>query len=152
MVAWVSLLTDGERWLFGLLFVFSGTIVMALVTHRLAARRDQNGAKRNATAKFRASVLSALNGVYPLPFVWPADITQFLTNAAPQLQIAIHEFRPFVPWWRRPAFDRAWLRYRCGTGREADIQNYHHYIAFGSNPDPKETFRRNVASLLDFTS
>jgi hypothetical protein len=62
----------------------------------------------------------------------------------------VAQFRPFVPWWRRRAFDRAWFRYRSGTGRKIDLQNYHHYIAFGSNPEYKTEFRRNVDALLSF--
>ena len=112
--------------------------------------RDRQTARRNAAANFRAAVLSALHGLYPLPFEWPDDITQSLRNAAPTLQSAVAQFRPFVPWWRRRAFDRAWFRYRSGTGREIDLQNYHHYIPFGSNPDYKTNFRRNVHALLFF--
>jgi hypothetical protein len=55
-----------------------------------------------------------------------------------------------VPWWFRRGFDRTWLRYRCGTGREIDVQNYHHYAAFRDNPNARENFRRNVAALLAF--
>lgn len=148
---WVNSLTDGERWSYGLAAVTLASIFAApAVTHRLAARRDRWNAKRHAAATFRATVLSALNGFYPLPFRWPDDITSSLSDVAPTLQSAVAQFRPFVPWRKRRSFDRAWFNYRCATGREMDSQCYHHYIAFSSNPEAKKNFRRNVDALLNF--
>jgi hypothetical protein len=155
LLDWISSLSDGERWFYGLAATVVASIVVAgiiapLATHRLAARRDRRSAERNAAATFRADVLSVLNGLYPLSFQWPDDINHTLRNAAPTLQCAVAQFRPFVPRWRRRAFDRAWFQYRSGTGRAIDLQNYHHYIPFGSNPDYKANFRRNIDALLSF--
>jgi hypothetical protein len=134
-------------------YLFVGLVVAvvgAVVAHKLAIRRDRQNARRDAGAKFRVAYLSALSGLYPLPTNWPDDIDHFLRGVFPTLQSALAEFRPFVPFWRRWAFDRAWFKYRCGTGRPIDLQNYFHYMAFGSNPNAKENFRRNVAALLSF--
>jgi hypothetical protein len=155
LLDWIRSLSDGERWFYGLAATVVVSIIVVgimapLVTHRLAVRRDRRAAERLAAATFRAAVLSALRGLYPLPFQWPDDITQTLRNAAPTLQSAVAQFRPFVPWWQRRAFDGAWFKYRCGTGREIDLQNYHHYIGFESNPDYKARFRRNVDALLSY--
>lgn len=131
-----------------------GLVVVAVggvLTHNLAIRRDRQTARRNAAATFRADVLASLKGLYPLPLEWSADPTQALMKAAPALQSAVAQFRPFVPWWRRRAFDGAWFTYRSGTGREIDLQNYHHYIEFGSNPNARANFRRNVDDLLSFS-
>lgn len=86
----------------------------------------------------------------PHPVRWPADIDAFLRGVFPQLQAAVAEFRPFLPMYRRLAFDRAWFTYRCATGRQIDIECYHHYMAFAGQPDPKQTFSRNVERLLSF--
>jgi hypothetical protein len=138
---------DWRVYLFvGLVVVVVGTVV----THNLASRRDCQTAKRNAATKFRATFLTALSGLYPLPTNWSDDINRFLRGVFPTLQSAVAEFRPFVPFWRRRAFDRAWFKYRCGTGRQIDLQNYLHYMAFESNPNAKKLFRRNVAALLSF--
>lgn len=124
--------------------------VVAVLAHRLTIGRDKRTVRRAAATKFRSVTLSAFTGLYPLPVNWPPDIDRTLIRIFPILQTAIAEFRPFVPWWRRRAYDRAWFRYRCGTGREIDLQNYHHYIAFGHNPDARGNFRRNVEALLKF--
>ena len=105
---------------------------------------------RAASVKFRAAVLTALEGLYPAPARWPEDVDMFLRNIFPQLQSAVAEFRPVLPWYRRRAFDRAWFDYRCATGREVDVQCYHHYMAFSGQPDPRLTFKQNVDALLSF--
>jgi len=127
-----------------------GVVIGSVLTHIFSSRRDRKAAKRNAAANFRAAVLAVLNGVYPLPVKWPDNIDHFLRSAFPALQATVAQFRPFVPRWRRRAFDRAWYNYRSASGQENELQAYHHYIAFDSNPDPKGNFRRNVDALLSF--
>jgi hypothetical protein len=148
---WIRSLTEDERWAYGIVAAGVVAVTVALVTHRLALRRDRLNAGQNAAASFRAAVLAALNGLYPLPTRWPgSDIDHFLRDAFPMLQSAVAGFRPFVPVWRRRAFDRAWFKYRCGTGREIDVQHYSHYLAYRDNPNARENFRRNVDALLSF--
>ncbi|MGA8171115.1 MAG: hypothetical protein WB816_09865 [Methylocystis sp.] len=139
-------------WLGSLTIMFIG----ACLTHHLTIGRDKLTARRNASSKFRGSVLAALTGLYPHPVNWPDDIDPTLRNAFPTLQTAVEEFRPFVRWWQRRAYDRAWLRYRCATGRQVDIQCYLHYTNIQNLDEPKPptdakiTFHRNVSALLAF--
>ena len=139
-------------WLGSLAVVLIG----AVLAHCLAIRRSKLTARRTAAAKFRGSILATLNGLYPLPVNWPDDIDHTLRRAFPTLQTAIAEFRPFVPWRRRWAYDRAWFHYRCSTGRHVDIQCHHHYMDFRSpdeSPtDAKSTFHENVSALLAFAA
>ncbi|MGN6082450.1 hypothetical protein [Trinickia sp.] len=123
---------------------------VALISHRFAVQRDRRNRRLQACDAFRAAVLSELSSVYPLATEWPEDVDTFLRSRFPQLQTAVTNFRPFVPVYRRCAFDRAWQRYRCATGREIDAQCYHHYMAFGDNPKYQQAFRANVAKLLSF--
>ncbi|MFZ0050276.1 MAG: hypothetical protein WAK96_00745 [Desulfobaccales bacterium] len=110
-------------------------------------------ARRAASVKFRAAIFKAFSGLYPLPIEWPdrsVAIEPRLKGVFSELQIAIAEFRPFIPWYRRRAFGRAWSRYRNAYGRDVDYQCYHHYMAFDDNPEYKEQFRNNVGKLLSF--
>ena len=116
-------------------------------------------ALRNASVKFRSAVLAALSGFYPQPADWPkngVDIDPILRNAFPSLQAAVSEFREILPCWRRHAFDGAWLRYCCSTGRECDKNTYLHYIAMHSPgeqpPDVRVLFYANVSKLLSFAN
>lgn len=128
----------------------AASLVAALIGIWALFHVGKLNARRTASIKFRAAILATFSGLYPLPTEWPNDIDQRLCSIFPELQIAIAEFRPFVPWYCRWAFDHAWSRYRNAYGRDADYQCYHHYMAFGSNPDPKGQFRRNVDLLLSF--
>ena len=121
----------------------------------VAWRNAHKSRYATACGNFRASVLRALNGLHPHHANWPRDggaIDPMLRSAFPALQAAVAEFRPFVPWWRRRAFDRAWFLYHCSTGRPVDAQVYHHYMAFSDQPDPKATFHANVSRLLAFAN
>ncbi|MGC2434053.1 MAG: hypothetical protein WA433_09745, partial [Desulfobaccales bacterium] len=91
--------------------------------------------------------------LYPLPTDWPSispAIETRLKSVFSDLQIAVAEFRPFTPWYRRWLFDRAWCRYRSSYGGKGEYQSYHHYMAFDDNPEYKEKFRHNVDKLLSF--
>jgi hypothetical protein len=126
------------------------TLLAALLGGLLLLYVHRLNAYRSASAKFRAEVLAALEDLYPSPAKWPGNIDAFLRSVFPKLQAAVAQFRPFLAWYRRRAFDRAWLTYRCATRREIDVQCYHHYMAFSGQADPKLTFKRNVDALLSF--
>ena len=135
------------------LLVVLATLLAALIGGFFLLHVHKQNAYRFASVKFRAAVLDALSGLYPLPSSWPNDtlaIEPMLRAIFPRLQAAIAEFRPFVPWYCRRAFDRAWLRYRSATEREIDYQCYLHYIPFHGNPDPEQTLKNNVDALLSF--
>ncbi len=128
-----------------------------IANHRLSVWRDKRSERIQACQKFRECFLRELKGLYPLSTDWPdnwsGDIHQRLESVFSNLQIAIAEFRPFIPWYSRWAFDRAWSRYRNAYEKEKikiGDQCYHHYMSFSSNPDPKGNFRRNVDKLLSF--
>ena len=127
-----------------------GALVMAFLVGYISGRVAKTGRYASACQNFRAALLGEFTGLYPLPSNWPTDIDDYLRNKFPQLQAAVAEFRPFVPWFRRWLFDRAWRKYRNAYGRAVDIQVYHHYVAFGSQPDPKDTFKVNVKRLLSY--
>jgi hypothetical protein len=121
---------------------------------------------QNASTKFREAILNELGDIYPNPVNWPKDsinIEHLLKSKFTNLQTAVEQFRRALPWFKRKDFENAWLRYRCSTGREIDIQCYHHYMPFIStsivngkevtidnSKTYKETFKHNVDTLLKF--
>ena len=87
----------------------------------------------------------------------PHHLDKFADSFSHVSELAVGVFacchiRPFVPWYKRSRFDKAWLRFRSATGREVDAQCYHHYLAFSGQPDSKATFRINVDGLLSFST
>jgi|SRR6185312_5691052 len=142
-------MSDSSKFLVGILIALVGWLLL-LYVHRKNARRS-------AAAKFRATVLEALSGLYPIATNWPKNVDTHLRQVFPTLQRAVAEFHPYVSKHARHAFESAWFVYRLGeNGREIDKQVYHQYMGFTSpgEPviDPKETFRANVSKLLGFAS
>ncbi len=136
-------------------WAIAAAVLVAAFAGFVAWRNGHKARYATACGNFRAFVLHTLNGLHPHHAGWPRDdmaIDPLLKSAFPALQAAVAEFRPFVPWWRKRAFDRAWFRYHCSTGRSVDAQVYHHYMAFSGQPDPKATFHANVSRLLSFAN
>lgn len=136
--------TEHDLWLLGV----AGALCVLLIRSWLQNGNAQSTRYANACEKYRSALLNTLKGLYPDPTDWPEDVDGKLRSIFPELQTAIEKFRPFLPWYRQVILDRAWFRYRCATGRKIDVQCYHHYMSFGGQPDPKETFRNNVNKLL----
>ena len=127
-------------------------VAMAFLAGYISGRVSKTARRAAACEAFRSAVLGELSGLYPLASSWPADIDSHLRAKYPALQSAVARFRPYVSWYRRWQFDRAWDRYRNAYGRTVGVQVYHHYIGFNNEADPKETFRRNVYRLLSFAN
>jgi hypothetical protein len=127
-------------------------LVGAYVAHRLSKHRDRQNARRQAATIFRATVLDELRGLYPKPFEWEDDISPRLRKAAPGLAAAVAQYGPFLPWWQRRGFDKAWSRYSNYTGRKVDLQSYHHYMKLAENPDPQSKFIKNVKTVLSYAN
>jgi len=139
----------------------AGAILLACFAAWLSYRTAYRERRANACLTFRTAVLNELGSIYPNPAVWPRDVDAFLRSHFTALQIAVENFRPFVPWWNRWRFDRAWFRYRCATGRKVDIQCYLHYFdAYDSRTETqsqatarvKDLFHSNVSKLLSFAN
>lgn len=154
IVEWFTGRNQSEQWAIGLVAL----LVIGIITqwfgqrlnHSLCIERERQSRFKAASAKFISEVHSAFSGLYPHSVNWPENIDAKLRSVFPTLSAAVAEFRPFVPWYRRWFFDRDWFRYRCSTGRQIDVQCYHHYMAFGSNPTYKENFKHNVDNLLKY--
>ncbi len=142
-------------------------IDMALIVAYLAGLNNRLNRLATASSNFRNVFLNELKGLYPIPSEWPKEaiaIDYRLRQVFPNLQVAVQEFKYFIPWYRRPLFNRAWYRYRLGKdGREIDQQCYHQYMPFSGTSvingneikDDntimyKENFKKNVDRLLKY--
>jgi hypothetical protein len=132
----------------------AGALAMAFIVAYLAGLNNRLNRLGIASTTFRNTILTELKGLYPIPSDWPKDINmldQRLRQVFPSLQIAVANFKPFVPWYWRWIFDRAWRIYRLGKdGREIDRQLYHQYMSFSDNPNYKDNFKHNVDKLLSY--
>jgi hypothetical protein len=129
-----------------------GAVLLACFVGYITWRNNFKSRRAAACAIFCSAILKELGSIYPNVESWPEDIDSFLRSRFSALQTAVENFRPFVPLWRRNRFEQVWFNFRCATGREVDVQCYHHYIEFASNPNYGEKFKNNVASLLSFAN
>ena len=128
-----------------------GSFLGAWLAFLFGKRQDNAKALEKAAVDFRDAVHAALSGVFPLASEWPKDADKYFRDVFLPMQLAVSRFRPFIPPTQQAAFDHAWKLYRLGDeGREIDVQLYHHYMAFGSNPDYKKRLHNNVSALLKF--
>lgn len=144
-----------------------GTILSSALVGYIGYRTYQKTRFNQAAATFHTKVLTELEGLYPIPTKWPTEkmmIDRILKEKFTKLQIAVAEFREFLPRSQQADFDKAWFIYRLGKdGREIDKQCYYDYMPFISTSivdgvqvtvdtteTHKETFKHNVDSLLSF--
>ena len=97
------------NWVLDNPWVVLGPVLLAAFGGYVAYRNNFKSRRAAACASFRANVTNALSGLYPLAATWPANPERQLQAAFPHLQAAVAQFRPFVPWWRRRAYDRSWV-------------------------------------------
>lgn len=138
-----------DLWFLGI----AGALATILINYWLNNTRDKIARRATAAAKFNSEILNILSGLYPLPSDWPDNINMIETRLRfvfPKMQIAIEEFNFFLPWYKKVLLNRDWSRFRNAYGRNQDMQCYHHYMPFGSNPNYKENFKHNVDRLLKY--
>ena len=168
MVVWLSNLSDTERWAFGLLALLVIGVVTQFISHILSTRRDRQARRAKACADFKAAVLEAFSGLYPIPSSWPSDKREIfitLEKKFPLLQAAVKKFRLNVPIYKRWLFDRAWRIYHLGADRR-DIKGYWQYVPHNGESVEKngrrrkhdnrltykDNFKKNVDRLLSYAT
>lgn len=137
-------------------------IIVALIAVLGAFAVQRYSAYRTASAKFRATFLDSLAGLYPTFISWDGgSINYVLKEKFPVLQAAVTDFSASLPWWRRRAFNDAWIRYCNATGRDCDINTYLHYFdAYDPVKSTQEQatakaqalFHSNVSAILKFAN
>ena len=139
-------------------------LIGMLAGNYLAIGRDRRKEFNQAAATFKSKVLSELEGLYPIPTNWPKDINTFLRDKFPRLQIAVNEFKTYLPKNEQAELEKAWFIYRAGEDSpEAYRQYYWQYIPSSGSTmiNGKEVehdntstyqsnFKCNVDNLLKF--
>ncbi len=112
-----------------------------------------------ASDKFRNTILTELEGLYPTPAKWPTQemqIIQILKDKFPKLEIAVTEFRCHLGWINRRWFDNAWMQFNKDhyfdyvpiTG--TSYAKGEHVYSYDSTKTYKVNFKHNVDALLKF--
>jgi hypothetical protein len=136
----------------------SAAILLACFTAYLGWRSWNKFRLINAKDAFNKKAHSIFEGLYPIPTNWPnngLEVKVILEALFNDLQVAVNDFRQYLPKRKQTVFDEAWFIYRLGEdGREIDKQCYQQYMGFSSPDTPtrdsKELFHENVSRLLSF--
>ncbi len=111
-----------------------------------------------AADKFRNTVFTELEGLYPTPAKWPSrdiDIIKILKDKFPKLEIAVTEFGRHLGWFKRKRFNHAWQEYNKDYFQYVPMQGQSYsYGKLIETHDTTKTyhdnFRKNVDALLKF--
>lgn len=111
-----------------------------------------------AADKFRNTILTELEGLYPTPIKWPKNtmmIVRMLTDKFPRMEIAVTEFRGHLMWFNRVRFDRAWQEYHKDYYQYVPMTGESYFLGKIEKTDTTHTyqdmFKQNVDALLKFT-
>ena len=113
-----------------------------------------------ASDKFRNSILTELEGLYPTPVKWPSQemqIIQSLKDKFPKLEIAVTEFRCHLGWINRKRFDNAWFQFNKDhyfdyvpiSGKSYEKGEF--VYSYDNTKTYKDNFKHNIDALLKFT-
>lgn len=140
-------LNEGEIFLLGV----AGGAVVVFATYRLLLSQDKIARRAEACATFRASILSALSGIYPPTAHWPEDISPRLIATLPAVKAACVALTPHLSWFRSKTLAKAYRAYEEQCHQE---QPFNFLLAHALDPkefpeNPQTIFGHHVSRLLD---
>lgn len=131
-------------------FILIGATIAALVAFIV----PKINRSREASNHFRQTILNELKDIYPTCSKDPESLNQYLRSKYPALQAAVNQYRHFLPFYRRKAFDKAWDTYRGyendGSNLEEHYFQYRDYTLDDEQNDGKGNLKKNVSLLLQF--
>lgn len=106
-----------------------------------------------ASVKFRNKILTELKGLYPVTQYWEQSIFLRFRQSIPEIESITTEFRYFVPFYRKWAYNKALKDYckYCNEITGNDIASYSLWPNFPKpRKNPREQFKNIVEHLLSF--
>jgi hypothetical protein len=132
----------------------AGAILLSAWIGWIRWRNNKKSRLAEASAKFRNKVLNELEGLYPDTVNWPKDIDVKLRQTFPAIEIAVAEFRYFVPFYRKGAFDVAMKEYHnncCAiTGDTCAAYVMYPDMRKPGEQSPEKIFKDSIEALLFF--
>jgi hypothetical protein len=102
--------------------------------------------KTIANAKLRTEFIPTLHKLKPLLVASPENRSEFLEASFADHSIAIAQFRPFIGFCERAAFDRAWHTYYGYNGNKNEVDFYQYSnIAIGG--DQTDVIQKSLNEL-----
>jgi hypothetical protein len=102
------------------IFTIIGTIITCFLSMKIAKRQEYN----KAAAKFRSEFINTLHNTIQQP---DSSLTAILSQASSRHEIAMLEFRHYLPGNELAIFDTAWREFACPHKEIPDIMDYDAY-------------------------
>lgn len=160
-IFWVTF-SASDLWLLGICGALFLVLINLRYTSEIRKRDNFNKAAQDLIDTFHR----VMKGVYPIPTNWPDSIDHYLRARFDSLSESVGKFKRHLPRRKQKAFDEAWFRFYCATGREVDrnCQCYHHYMPYSgvsviegkeifhdTTQTYRDEFKKNIDALLEFT-
>jgi len=145
-------LSTADLWLLGL----CGSLFMVIIVYRLNQSSKKKDAFIVASRIFSSKVRAELKGIYPtIELHLPTnEINRIIIQSIPGIQLAVNDFKAFVPFFQKSDFDIAVNNYyeiarNTNWNNQIAHQLYPKMQKVG-NHSPKEMFVGAAYKLLSY--
>ena len=141
--------------IFDNIYSIVGTILLASFIGYITYRNNRKNRIAEASIVFRRKVLAELEGLYPATQHWPENIYPRFSSSIVKIENIATEFRYFIPFYRKRAFDTALKDYRdyCNKTTWDEMFAYNLWPDFPEKMEsPRSQFERIVKHLMSFAN
>jgi len=135
----------------------AGTLPMAFIVYYLADLNNRRNRLADVSKQFRIIIYAELKGIYPSIelHLSPEEINAKILQSIPNIQLAVSNFKSFVPFYRKRRFDKAAQNY-YKTARKTDWNEVSAQKRFPVTfPGPNKIemeFKHCVKNLLSYAN
>ena len=141
--------------IFNNIYSILGAVALASFGGYITYRNNMKNRTAEAAIKCRNRILVELEGLYPVTQHWDQSIFSRLKQSIIKIGSIATEFRHFVPFYRKRAFDTALKNYcnYCNKITWDDVASYSFWPDFPQKRiNPREQFNNIVEHLLSFAN
>lgn len=134
----------------GVIIGASVSILGWIVTNISYERRDKRANKRKARAEFRAGIINALPGIYPICIKDINYIDSSLRKAFPEMQRCVEIYKNQISSSEAEDVRKSWDNYRLsGNKNRKETMIFDKYMSFSGEKDPEGNLRRAIDRLIN---
>ena len=135
-------------------YVIAGGILPIAFGGYMAYRNNKKNRRAEASMRFSNKVLAELEGLYPVTQHWEQSIFPRFSHSITKIESACAEFRYFIPFYRKGAYDKAIKDY-CKYCNEITWESCAGHTMWPEmrkpgDLGPRETFKNIVEHLFSF--
>ena len=134
--------------IFDNIYAILGAILLTSFVGYITYRNNRKNRIAEAAIKFRNKILTELKGLYPVTQYWDESIFPRFHQSIHKIESIATEFRYFVPFYRKRAYDRA-LKDYCKYCNEITWNDIASYSLWPNFPKPRKNPREQFKNIVD---